>query len=133
MPTGHERIVFVDDDPFLVEIGKEILVGLGYEVVNFSKSTKALAYILDHPAQIDLVVTDLTMPKLTGLELAARMQEAELPIPIILLTGHSEGLTIEHMALFGVCDFMLKPATVNALAVKVRNALDKHRINYTRH
>lgn len=132
VPTGYERIVFIDDDPFLVEIGKEILAGLGYEVAAFSQSTKALGYILDHPAQIDLVVTDLTMPKLTGLELAARMQEAELPIPIILLTGHSEGLTMEHMALFGVCDFMLKPATVNALAMKVRNALDKHRISYTR-
>lgn len=133
VPTGHEHIVFIDDDPFLVEIGREILASLGYEVVNFSKSTKALSYILDHPDTIDLVVTDLTMPKLTGLELASRMQEAGLSIPIILLTGHSEGLTMDHVALFGVCDFMLKPVTVHNLAVKVRSVLDQQRTRLVRH
>jgi PAS domain S-box-containing protein len=124
VPTGHEHIVYVDDEPFLVDIGAEILRGLGYRVTGFTESNEALAYLRAPAEAVDLVITDMTMPRLTGLELAKILcREGDAP-PIIICTGHSEGLSLADAAPFGVRDFLQKPITVNKLAFAVRAVLD---------
>jgi PAS domain S-box-containing protein len=123
LPTGSEHIVLVDDDPFLVEIGKEMLLGLGYQVTEYTHSLEAREYLRRHHRQIDLVVTDLTMPKLTGLDLAADLRG--YGVPVVLCTGYAEGLSVQRLADLGIVDCILKPITVRDLAVKVRAALDR--------
>ena len=123
-PTGNEHIVFVDDEPFLVDIGTEILRSLGYRVTSFTESTEALAYLKNESNQVDLVVTDMTMPKLTGLELAKSLQQQTEPPAIIICTGHTEGLSLQEVAPFGVKDFLEKPMNENKLALAVRSVLD---------
>jgi len=126
IPTGREHIVYVDDESFLVDIGTEILRGLGYRVSGFTDSSQALAYLLARPGEVDLVISDLTMPRITGLELAQSLQPLDQPPPIIICTGHSEGYTADTLAAMGVDEFLLKPVTVNKLAARVRAVLDQH-------
>ncbi|MBV5317964.1 MAG: response regulator [Desulfobulbaceae bacterium] len=127
VPTGHERIVYVDDESFLVDIGTEILRGLGYEVTGFTNSAEALKYLKQYPEEVDLVISDMTMPQVTGLELAQSLQQVCPSPPIIICTGHSEGFTAETLATMGVHGFLLKPVTVNKLAATVRSVLDKEK------
>ena len=129
IPTGRERIVYVDDESFLVDIGTEILRGLGYQVTGFTDSGDALEYLMQHPREVDLVISDMTMPQVTGLELAQSLQQVSPSPPIIICTGHSEGFTAETMARMGVHGFLLKPVTVNKLATAVRTVLDKEKPN----
>ena len=127
IPTGHEQVVYVDDEGFLVDIGSEILRGLGYEVVGFTDSQEALDYLLTHGPQVDLVISDMTMPRLTGIELAKRLQTLDPPPPVIICTGHNEGLTQNDVAHLGVHQLLLKPVTVHKLAQVVRTVLDTKR------
>ncbi len=127
LPIGSEHIVYVDDDPFLVEIGKEILLGLGYRVTDFTDSPEALRYLNEHHAEVDLLVTDMTMPKVTGIDLVRILRDQRARVPVILCTGHSEGLTAEQVTVLGISDFVLKPITVRSLADKVRTVLDRSR------
>lgn len=123
-PTGSERILYVDDDPALEEIGREILFGLGYQVTGFVDSPKALQYLFLHYSEIDLIVTDMTMPKLTGLDLAEKLRERGIQIPIIVCTGNVNDLTENQMLTLGISHCIQKPVTINSLAIKVRAALD---------
>ncbi len=125
LPTGSEHIVFVDDDLFLVEIGKEILRGLGYRVTDFSQSAEALHYLNEHHGEVDLLVTDVTMPTITGLDLARSLQKQNAQVPVILCTGYSEESIVDQARTLKISDFILKPITLNTLADKVRAVLDK--------
>jgi PAS domain S-box-containing protein len=124
IPTGHEHVVYVDDESFLVDIGTEILRGLGYQVTGFTDSDEALHFVQTHTPEVDLVISDLTMPKLTGLELAQSLQSLETPPPVVICTGHNEGLSKSEAAAMGIRELLLKPVTVNKLAVTVRQVLD---------
>jgi PAS domain S-box-containing protein len=124
VPTGHEHIVYVDDEPFLVDIGAEILRGLGYRVTGFTESNEALTYLRGPAEAVDLVITDMTMPRLTGMELAKILCSEGQPPPIIICTGHSEGLSLADAKPFGVRDFLQKPIAVNKLAFAVRAVFD---------
>jgi len=124
IPTGHEHIVYVDDERFLVDIGTEILRGLGYQVTGFADSQEALAYLLAHESSVDLVISDMTMPKLTGIELAQQLQKTGSPPPIIICTGHNEGMSKDDFFQHGVQELLLKPVTANKLAQVVRELLD---------
>lgn len=125
MPAGGtEHIVSVDDDPFLVDISKQVLEQLGYRVTTFTDSSEALQYIHDHRAEVDLVFTDMTMPKMTGLDLARNLQKWHILVPVILCTGHSEGLTSQQFAKAGVTDCLIKPVSSHVLAHKIRAVLD---------
>ncbi|MDD2463020.1 MAG: CHASE4 domain-containing protein [Desulfobulbus sp.] len=124
IPTGHEHVVYVDDEGFLVDIGTEILRGLGYAVTGFTDSREALDYLLSHSQGVDLVISDMTMPQVTGIELAQQLQKLEAPPPVIICTGHNEGLSQDDVAFIGVRQMLLKPVTVNKLAQVVRSVLD---------
>ncbi|MGD9949001.1 MAG: CHASE4 domain-containing protein [Desulfobulbus sp.] len=124
IPTGHEHVVYVDDEGFLVDIGSEILRGLGYRVTGFTDSQEALDFLLGHGPEVDVVISDLTMPRLTGIELAQNLRRLSAPPPVIICTGHNEGLTLNDVARIGIHELLLKPVTVNKLAQVVRAVLD---------
>lgn len=106
---GNEHIVFIDDEPFLVEIGREILTGLGYQVTAFMESDRALDFIRQHHADVDLLISDYTMPNMTGLELARRLREEQILTPMIICTGYRQDLDDENMKLLGIHKVLIKP------------------------
>ena len=106
-------------------IGKEILQGLGYRVTTFTLSLEALRYLNEHGQAVDLVISDLTMPKLTGIDLAKALQQQQAQLPVLLCTGHNEGLTEEDLQTIGIDAVILKPITMHNLARQVRATLDK--------
>jgi len=124
---GEEHIVYVDDDPFLVEIGREILVNLGYRVTEFVDSRAAMNFLRGHHAEVDLVVSDMTMPGLTGIDLARTLREIGARTPLIIYTGYKDDLAGEQLDLLDIRKVLLKPITPQILAIKVREVLDEAR------
>jgi two-component system, cell cycle sensor histidine kinase and response regulator CckA len=122
---GKERILLVDDEHDIIEIEKGILEQLGYVVTPTVKADKALEIFAERADQFDLVISDLTMPKITGDKLALELIKIRPDIPIILCTGFSEKMTEEKAASLGVKGFLMKPVTVNSLTHVVRNVLDE--------
>jgi PAS domain S-box-containing protein len=123
-PTGSERILFVDDEETLQDIGRRMLVHLGYRVEVLGDSLEALELFTQSPQSFDLVITDMTMPNMTGEELAQRLLAIRPDLPIILCTGYSEKITPEKARRMGIRDFLMKPLTIEQLAAKVRGLLD---------
>ena len=89
LPTGNERILFVDDEQVLLHVAEEMLKQLGYDVVTQKSSVEALELFRAEPDRFDLVITDMTMPKMTGDQLARELMKIRSDIPIILYTGFS--------------------------------------------
>ena len=121
---GNERVLFVDDESFLAELGRERLSRLGYTVTALTDATEALTLFSRDPSQFDLVITDQSMPKLTGLHLARKLLKIRSDIPIILLTGHSDSVTPEKVKEAGIREFLMKPLAKEELAAVVRRVLD---------
>ncbi len=115
-PGNKERILLVDDEPFFLDAVLENIRSLGYEGAAFQKSRDALAAFASDPDAFDLVITDQTMPEMTGVELIARIRGLNDAVPIILCTGFSETVTEETAVRHGVSKFLLKPVTRKALA-----------------
>ena len=124
LATGHETILLVDDEKVLVKIGKDMLERLGYMVCARTSSYEALKAFKAQPDKYDLVITDMTMPELTGEELACELKKLRKDIPIILCTGFGEEIWPDGIKNTGIHDLLLKPITVKALAKSVRSALD---------
>ncbi len=124
LPTGKERILFVDDDQVLVEIGRLMLESLGYLVETRSSSMDALSLFRSNPHAFDLVVTDLTMPNLTGDKLAIELMRIRKDIPIVLCTGYSETMMEHRVRTIGIKTIVLKPILMASLATAVRAALE---------
>ncbi|MBW2168987.1 MAG: response regulator, partial [Deltaproteobacteria bacterium] len=124
IPTGHERVLFVDDEPALVEIGKQMLERLGYEVTTRTSSIEALELFKAKPDRFDLVITDMTMPHMTGERLARELMKIRPDIPIILCTGFSERISEEKAKGMGIKAFVMKPLVMRDLANTVRKVLD---------
>lgn len=128
LPTGSERILFVDDERPLVEAGRDMLQKLGYKVVAKTNGAEALESFIAQPQEFDLVVTDLTMPRMTGVELAKGMKAVRNNIPIILCTGFLEKMTREQFKNTGFCEIIGKPLDVHVLAQTVRRILDENTV-----
>ena len=124
-PTpGRERILFVDDEKALVEIVNTGLGKLGYKITALSSSLEALKRFEEAPYNFDLVITDQTMPGMTGLELSRRMLDIRSDLPIILCTGFSEQATAEKVAEFGIRKFLMKPLVLREAVEAIREVLD---------
>ncbi len=121
---GNEKILFVDDERPLVRLGMEALGQFGYDVVGVTSSVEALDRFRKTPEKFDIVITDQTMPNITGDELAREMIKIRPDIPVILCTGFSKTITSEKAKEIGIRDFILKPILANELAVTVRKTLD---------
>ncbi|MGD9238030.1 MAG: response regulator, partial [Desulfobacterales bacterium] len=123
LPMGYERILFVDDEQPLAEIGKQMLERLGYRVDTRTSSIEALNLFKADPNRFDLVITDIVMPNMTGDKLANEMMGIRPDIPIVLCTGYSEKFTRQHAADMGIECFLMKPLVMQDLAGTVRQAL----------
>ncbi len=125
LPTGTERILFVDDEEYQVEMGKQVLELLGYRVMTETSSQEALKVFRAKPDEFDLVVTDLTMPKMTGDVLAKEIMAVRSDMPVILCTGYSEKITPAKAKAMGIKEVVMKPAVVEEIARTVRRVLDQ--------
>jgi CheY-like chemotaxis protein len=123
-PTGAERILFIDDEPELVALGREMLEHLGYRVVTKNNGIDALKEFSEKPNHFDVVVTDMTMPKMTGERLALELINIRPEIPIILCTGFNEQINEQKATAIGIKAFLMKPLTLNHLAETVRAVMD---------
>jgi CheY-like chemotaxis protein len=123
LPMGHERILMVDDEQPLVEIGKQMLERLGYRVATRTSSVEALELFKADPHRFDLVITDIVMPNMTGDKLAQKMMDVRADIPIVLCTGYSEKFTRHEADDMGIRSFLMKPLVMRDLADTVRRAL----------
>jgi len=124
LPSGHERILLVDDEQPLVELGKMMLEQLGYQVTIQVDSADALDMFGRDPKRFDLVITDMTMPGLTGDLLAQDLLTIRPDIPIILCTGYSSRISKERAKGIGIREFILKPIVTGELARLIRKVLD---------
>lgn len=125
IPGGSERILFVDDEEILVEMWCDILENLGYTVTATTESTKALELFLTRPDQFDLVITDMTMPGMTGIDLSKEILGLRPAVPIILCTGFSELITEEKARAMGIRGFAMKPLSLRRIANLIREVLEE--------
>lgn len=119
-----EKIVVVDDEEMIVKLSKRILSRLGYQVVTFTSSDEALRWFKENFAEVDLLFTDMTMPGLTGADLAAAALNIKPDLPIIICTGFSEAISPEIAARIGAKDLLIKPLGAEELAASVKKVLN---------
>ena len=124
VPMGRgQRILFVDDEPALVRLGIGMLEALGYTAEGAEGADKALALAGRATAPFDLVVTDQTMPVMTGVALAARIRTVRPELPILIVTGRNDDLMADGVRDLGLGDLLLKPLSLSSLAAAVHQAL----------
>ena len=123
-PVGTERVLFVDDEIFFVDLAAESLGGLGYRVTALRQSPEALERFRQAPQQFDLLITDQTMPRMSGLQLAQQIHALRPDLPIILCTGFSEAVSPESASRAGVGRVLAKPVSRKDLARAIREVLD---------
>ena len=122
---GNERILFVDDEAALVHVGRATLQHLGYQVVVCTSSSEALETFRAAPHSCDLVITDRTMPMLTGEALVHALRQIRPDIPIILCTGLSHPVTSEQLRALEVDALLLKPVMAHEWARVIRQVLER--------
>jgi PAS domain S-box-containing protein len=127
IPRGSERILFVDDEEFIVNSVGNMLRHLGYKVTVVMDSQEALKLFSENPSQFDLVITDQTMPFKTGEDLGKEVMRKRPDIPVILCTGYSDLISPEKATVMGFRGFIMKPFTVREGAELVRRVLDQDR------
>jgi len=124
VPRGNgERILFVDDEELLVQLGEKTLTALGYVVEVTTQSTAALAMVRADPQRFALVLTDQTMPGMAGIDLARQLLQIRPGLPIMLLTGYGLLLTSERVKAAGIRHLLHKPATIHSLGSAVHAAI----------
>jgi len=121
---GDERILLIDDETVIVSMEKEILERLGYQVTSRTSSIEALEAFREQPDKFDLVITDMTMPNMTGDKLAGELIKIRPDIPIIMCTGFSERMSEEKAEYLGIKGFLMKPILLKDLSSLVRKVLD---------
>jgi signal transduction histidine kinase/CheY-like chemotaxis protein len=122
--TGNEHVLLVDDEQHIVLMEKEMLERLGYQVTARTSSIEALEAFRSKPNNFDLVISDMTMPNMTGDQLAQKTIEIRSDIPVILCTGFSERINDEKAKSIGVRALVMKPIVKNELAKIIRKVLD---------
>ncbi|MBU1241489.1 response regulator, partial [Myxococcota bacterium] len=125
IPGGQEHILLVDDEPQIIRMHSIILTRMGYEVTSFTSSVDALNAFMENPGAYDLVLTDMTMPKLNGDALARTIRAASPSTPIILCTGYSEQLEHNNTQPVHVDRIIGKPTDKKTLSTVIRELLDQ--------
>ncbi len=122
---GNEHILFVDDEAAIVDMGRQMLEYLGYRVTTRTSSMEALELFRVDPERFDLVITDMTMPNMTGVELSSEIRRVRTDTPIILCTGFSDLLTPEKIKSMGIQGFAMKPLAMIDMARTIQCALNR--------
>jgi two-component system cell cycle sensor histidine kinase/response regulator CckA len=128
---GSEHILFVDDEVVLVDMGERMLSALGYRVTAVANGPEALKAFRENPDGFDLVITDMTMPGMTGAELSREILKIKPGFPIILCTGFSEIISEGEAKAMGIRRFLMKPVFLDTLAREIRTVLDASRREVT--
>ena len=126
LPSGTEHILVVDDEKEIRDICRMMLGHLGYIVTTTGRPEEVLGLLADRLGRIDLVITDQTMPRLTGVELTRAIRQGFPHIPVILCTGYSDRLNADIAREAGACDLLMKPVDLRGLSAAVRAALDRN-------
>ena len=121
--TGSGRILYAEDEVVLAEATGELLESLGYEVSVFNNGRDTLAEFKKHPDYYDIIITDQTMPDLTGIKLVQEIQIIRPNLPIILCTGYSDTVSEEYALQHGVSEYMIKPFEIKEMAETIRRIL----------
>jgi PAS domain S-box-containing protein len=124
LQRGNERVLLVDDEPMLLEVESFMLSNLGYQVTTASNARKALELFSIAPDNYDLVITDLSMPEMTGLQLAGELSSIKPAVRTLLLTGNAHELSPDNYTQTGICGVARKPLSIEELAQQIREALD---------
>jgi signal transduction histidine kinase/ActR/RegA family two-component response regulator len=125
---GDEQILFVDDEPEITFMGKKMLENLGYKVSISSSSISALEEFKKDPDRYSLLVTDQSMPDISGAELAVLMKEIQPSLKIIIITGYADNLSDEDLSKSGISEVILKPMILDDFSKVIRRVLDKNNI-----
>jgi CheY-like chemotaxis protein len=125
IPKGHQRILFVDDEPSLVDIGRKMLEHLGHEAIVRTSSLEALEAFRNNPEKFDLVITDKTMPQMTGFDLARELKQIRPDIPIILCTGFSDTTDSDEAKAMGISGLVMKPIVMREMAKIIKRVSDE--------
>lgn len=126
LPMGNgEKILLVDDEAYFLEVVYENLKMLGYDVQSYQRSLEALQAFNDHPHEYDLLITDQTMPEMTGVQLIQEVRKVDSTLPIILCTGFSEVVTKQSASYYGINSFLMKPVNIHDLAGAVAEILSQ--------
>ena len=126
LPTGSEHILLIDDEPPIARMGTQLLESLGYSVTARTSSFEALELFREKSDSFDIVITDMTMPQMTGAELASQLIELQPDIPVILCSGYSDQITADEASQIGVKEFVYKPFTKAELSEKIQLVLEKN-------
>ena len=126
LPTGNEHILFIDDEETLIDLGESMLKKLGYRVETRTRPNEALEIFGAAPDRFDLVISDMTMPGMTGDILAAELMKIRSDIPVIICTGYSERIDEQKAGDLGIKGFIMKPFTIRGLSKTVRAVLDQN-------
>jgi nitrogen-specific signal transduction histidine kinase/CheY-like chemotaxis protein len=121
---GSEHITIIDDEPAILKIAEQLLAHLGYHISTFEDPLEAMDRIAAQQLQPDVVVTDLTMPGITGDQLAPKLKQIQPELPVILCTGYRESITLEKARELGIHSLLMKPFTMNSLTEAVKQALE---------
>ncbi len=124
IPIGNEKILYIDDEKQIIDVGRELLEGLGYKVIAATTATDALGIFKADPDGFDMIITDMTMPHMTGMELAEQISIISPEIPIILCSGYSASITKEKAREAGIREIIMKPFTMYEIAIAIRDVLD---------
>ncbi len=125
IPHGTETILFVDDEKAITNMMQQILAKLGYHVETNLNPIEALDLFQSKPDSFDLVITDMTMPQMTGAKFAEKLKEIRSDIPIILCTGHSSLIDEDKANQSGIAGYVMKPVSMSKIAKAIREALDR--------
>jgi PAS domain S-box-containing protein len=126
LPTGKEHILLIDDEETLIDLGKNMLKKLGYKVETRTSPVEALEVFRAAPQEFDLVISDMTMPGMTGDILASELMEIRSDIPLIICTGYSERIDEQRAMNIGIKGLMMKPFTIRRLSRMIRDVLDQN-------
>ena len=124
LETGHENILLVDDEPAVVRLEQQMLERLGYKISSHTSSLDAVEVFRSNPDAFDIVLTDMTMPNMTGDQLAKEILSIKPDMPIIICTGFSENMNKEQAEIIGIKGFLMKPVIKSDMAQMVRKVLD---------
>jgi two-component system, cell cycle sensor histidine kinase and response regulator CckA len=125
LPTGNETLLFVDDEEPIVRLAEQLLGRIGYRVVTKMSPVEALEAFRSNPDHFHAVITDMTMPQMTGDRLAQKLMEIRKDIPIIICTGYSVMMDAEQARAAGIAAYLMKPVDMREMAQTLRKVLDR--------
>lgn len=128
LATGTEHILLADDEVLIAQFAAEILAMAGYRVTTAANGLEALDLFRGDPAAFDLLLTDMTMPKMSGMELARQCLELRPELPIILCSGYNEEVSKESAFDSGLSAYLTKPIAGIQLCSIIRRVLDGEKL-----